>query len=608
MKRVLLLTGAALALAACSRGEATETTIETAAVERRDIVVDAQATGVVEPIFVVEVKSKSSGQIIEMPVDVGSEVKPGDLLVQLDTRDVKNQYDQAAADLAAAQARLEVAKSQRDRSKNLYDAQIITRQEFETSGLEYENARAQIIRTETTLDIARQRLEEGTVRAPVVGTIIEKPVSIGQVIASASTSASGGTTILKMADLSKVRVRALVNETDIGQIAAGQPARVVVDAFPNQPFFGTVEKVEPQAVVQQSVTMFPVLVSLSNEAGLLKPGMNGEVSVEISRRENVLAVPNDAIRTMRELQTTAAALGLDPDSAQAALRNQFGNRGGPPQAGGPGGDTGGAARVGRGDVALDQPPQGGQRGPGGLAMPQVTDAQCAEVDAAFAKQPAARARLDSLRAQMRSGAIQREQMMQESQRVYGTVGVDARVAGACMRRGQQGGPNGGQPGQGAPGGAAPAQRAPGQGGPAQGGQAGAEGRTFFQGQAGGMGGGMGGRGGRTGLVFVAKNGTYEPRMVRLGASDFDYTEVLSGVEEGESVALLAVVAMQAERDERNEQMRSRMGGPIPGMGGGGQRPAGGGGAGQRPAGGGGPAGGGAARPPAGGGPGGGGGR
>ena len=128
-------------------------------------------------------------------------------------------------------------------------------------------------------------------RAPVVGTIIEKPVSIGQVIASASTSASGGTTILKMADLAKVRVRALVNESDIGQIRAGLPARVTVDAYPDRPFVGTVEKVEPQAVVQQSVTMFPVLVSLSNEAGLLKPGMNGEVSVEISRRENVLAVP-----------------------------------------------------------------------------------------------------------------------------------------------------------------------------------------------------------------------------------------------------------------------------------------------------------------------------
>ena len=296
MKRYLFLLAA---LAACSRGDAADAPIETESVRRRDIVVDAQATGVVEPINIVEVKSKSSGQIVQMTVEVGTEVSPGDLLVQLDTRDVKNQYDQAAADLAAAQARQDVADAQRKRAQELYDRQITTRQEFETSALEYENARAALIRARTNLDLAQQRLEEATVRAPVTGTVIEKPVSIGQVITSATGSASGGTTILKMADLTKVRVRALVNESDIGQIQPGMTARVTVDAYPDRPFMGTVEKIEPQAVVQQSVTMFPVLVSLSNEEGLLKPGMNGEVSVVVDRRENVVAVPNDAIRTMR---------------------------------------------------------------------------------------------------------------------------------------------------------------------------------------------------------------------------------------------------------------------------------------------------------------------
>ena len=593
MQRTLyLLAAAALALSACKRGDAAGITIETAAVERRDIVVDAQATGVVEPIFIVEVKSKSSGQITQMTVEVGSEVKPGDLLVQLDTRDVKNQYDQAAADLAAARARLEVAKSQRDRNKNLFESQIITRQEYETAGLEYENARAQIIRTETSLDLAQQRLEEATVRAPVTGTVIEKPVSIGQVITSATGSASGGTTILKMADLTKVRVRALVNESDIGQIQAGMPARVTVDAFPDRPFWGSVEKIEPQAVVQQSVTMFPVLVSLSNESGLLKPGMNGEVSVEINRRENVLAVPNDAIRTMREVQTAAQALGLDPDSVQAQLRAQFGNRGGQgAPAAAPGGDTGAAARVARGDVAEAQPAQGargGQGGQGGPNMPQVTAAQCAAVDSAFARQPQARRQLDSLRERMRSGGMDMAAMRSESQRIYATLGVDARTAGACQRRGQGGqGAAGSQNGQGRPQGAGPAGTA----------TAGAAGRTFFQGQ-GGAAGGMGGGRARTGLVFVAKNGTYEARSVRLGVSDFDFTEVISGLEEGESVALLAAATLQVQRDNQNEQMRQRMN-PLGGGATGGQR--GGGGAGGAGAGGAG-----AARPPAGGGGGGGG--
>ena len=105
------------------------------------------------------------------------------------------------------------------------------------------------MRATTNLDLAKQRLEDATVVAPVSGTIIDKPVSLGQVIASATGSVTGGTTLLKMADLTKVRVRALVNETDIGNVRAGQPARVTVDAYPERPFQGVVEKIEPQAVV-----------------------------------------------------------------------------------------------------------------------------------------------------------------------------------------------------------------------------------------------------------------------------------------------------------------------------------------------------------------------
>ncbi|HEU4628541.1 MAG TPA: efflux RND transporter periplasmic adaptor subunit [Gemmatimonadaceae bacterium] len=557
MKRFLLLAPVTLlALAGCKRGDAAAVSIETEPVQRRTIVVDAQATGTVEPINIIEVKSKSSGQIVQMPVEVGTDVQPGDLLVQLDTRDVKNQYDQAAADLAAARARLDVAEAQRKRNQELYDAKIITRQEFESTSLEYENAKAALIRSQSSLDLAQQRLDEATVRAPVVGTVIEKPVTIGQVITSASTSASGGTTILKMADLKKVRVRALVNETDIGSIRSGLTARVVVDAYPTQPFFGTVEQVEPQAVVQQSVTMFPVLVSLNNDAGLLKPGMNGEVSVEITRREDVLAVPNDAVRTPREVQAVAGMLGLDPDSVQAQLRAQMGRRMNG-EAAAPAGDTttaGAQVRVAPGDVALDQPPGGDRRGAGGPAMPQVTDEQCRAVDAAFAKQPAARKQLDSLRQLMRGGSGDMQALRAEQQRIYAALGVEPRTAGACLRRGQ-----GTQGGAGSQPGVQPAN-----------GERGGRGMRGQRGQGGATAFGGAGRG-RTGLVFVVRNGRYEPRMVRLGVSDFDYTEVLSGLEEGDEVALLAAAAMQAQREERNQSMRDRMGGGLPGVPGGGGR-------------------------------------
>lgn len=204
--------------------------------------------------------------------------------MQVDTRDVKNQYDQARADQRSARVSLDVALAQKERSDELFKSRIITTQEFENAQLAYTQSQGHVVRANTNLDLAQQRLEDATVVAPVAGTIIEKPVALGQVITSATGAFGGGTTLLRMADLSKVRVRALVNETDIGKVRPGQPARVTVDAYPDRPFEGVVEKIEPQAVVQQSVTMFPVIVSLENSEGFLKPGMNGEVSMLIDRR------------------------------------------------------------------------------------------------------------------------------------------------------------------------------------------------------------------------------------------------------------------------------------------------------------------------------------
>src|SRR5919202_2535993 len=215
----------------------------------------------------------------------------------------------------------------------MYKARVITAQEHESAALDYANAQAQVVRSRASLDLAKQRLEDATVRAPVTGTVIEKDVALGQVITSATGAFGGGTTLLKMADLNQVRVRALVDETDIGQVQPGQQATVTVDAYPDRPFRGAVEKIEPQAVVQQSVTMFPVLVSIQNREGLLKPGMNGEVSILIDERDNVLAVPNDAVRNPREAMQAAVALGLDPRAVQQQLQAQFAgvrSRGGRP--------------------------------------------------------------------------------------------------------------------------------------------------------------------------------------------------------------------------------------------------------------------------------------
>lgn len=548
MTRKFLMLLPLVGIAAACGGEKEQTlTIRTAPVERRTITVQAEATGVIEPINVVEVKSRSSGQIIEMPVETGTLVRPGALIVQLDTRDVQNQYDQTRADLDAAEKRLEVSEIQKKRSDDLLKAQIITQQENETAQLDYANAASAIVRARAALDLAQQRLDDARVTAPVMGTIIGKPVALGQVIQSGTSTAGGGTTIVMMADLTKVRARALVNETDIGSVAAGLEATVIVDAFPDRPFRGVVEKIEPQAVVQQNVTMFPVLISLENRDGLLLPGMNGEVSIISERRVDVLAVPNEAVRSVREAAQAAEILGLDPDSVQAQLRGAMGGMGGGrPGANGPGGGRPVQVQTGRGFVDLAiQGPQGRQGG----QLPTVTDAQCKEIETARAAKPDAAKKVADLTAKMREPDADRQAIMGDLRVAYTELGVDMNVMRACTIRTQNAG--GAAPAAGAASGAAQrggAARTPQGGATAGATQSALPSRTPT----------------RTGLLFVQKaDSTWEPRVVRLGVADYDYTEVISGLEEGEQVALLSAAALQMQRAATQDRMRAMTGGSSP---------------------------------------------
>jgi HlyD family secretion protein len=608
---VPLLSLALLASAeGCRRNNNTRIEIQTAAVTRRTITQEAVASGAVEPINVVDVRSKSSGQISEMTVETGSQVKKGDLLVQLDTRDVRNQYDQAKADLDAANAKLKVSETQLKRNEELFKQKIITAQELETAQLDYTNSQASIIRAKTSLDLAQQRLEDATVRAPISGTIIAKTVSLGQVIASATSSASGGTSLLQMADLSVVRVRANFNETDIAYVSPGQEATATFDAYPDRPFRGVVEKIEPQAVVQQSVTMFPVLVTLQNSDGSLKPGMNGEVSVLVDSRENALAVPNDAIRQTRDALSTSKLLGLNADSVQASIREQMaamgggfgGGAGGNGVRGGRGqGNSGNSGNSGngrrqsesRGEVALAETDQGDQRQGGrrgGMNLPQVTDQDCARVTAAFAKNPKAQEALQALRGQ-RGGAggaggggnVDMQRIRAVSDSIYTVLGLDAGVARACQFRNRQAqsGAGGGDQQRGP--GADAANRAGRSGG---GGAAGGGAATAAAPQGGGERGpvpagelSMARTRSRPALVYVAQGTGYAPRVIRVGLSDLDYTEVAAGLQEGEQVVLLAALQLQAQRDSANARARAMQSG-VPGMQKGGTMPGGGGGPGR----------------------------
>jgi HlyD family secretion protein len=309
---------ALVVLSACKQEEA-PLTYQAVPVERRDIIVSAQASGTVQPDTTVEVKSKASGEILDLAVETGQVVKRGALMVRVDPRIPRNAVAQAQADLEVAQARLTNASSQRRRADELFKSQSITEQEHEQALLDYANANAEVIRARVAVDNARDQLDDTNVRAPINGTIIEKQVERGQVISSPTNDVGGGTVLLKMADLNLVQVRTLVDETDIGKIQPGQRATVTVEAFPSRPFPGTVLKIEPQAQTEQNVTMFPVLVRIDNKEGLLRPGMNAEVEVHVGRREDVLTVPNAALRTQRDVGSAAQVLGLAPEHVQQQL-------------------------------------------------------------------------------------------------------------------------------------------------------------------------------------------------------------------------------------------------------------------------------------------------
>ena len=491
-----------MAAAGCRSGEAEPASaLQTTNVIRGMLRITAEATGTVEPIRKVEVKSKASGEILALAVDVGDQVETGALLARIDPRDVRNAYEQANADLEVAQARLEISEAQARRSRELVDAGVITAQEFESSRLELANAQAGLVKAQTNLQLAEARLGDVTIAAPLSGTIIQKSVEEGQVIQSASQNVSGGTTLFVMASLLEMQVRTLVDETDMGPIRPEMPALVQVEAFPDRQFQGTVEKVEPQAVVESNVTMFPVIVRLDNRDGTLRPGMNAEVEILVDEAYDILLVPNNAVVLPRDIAPAAAVLGLDPeqlDMAALGVRMR-----------GPGGaGVRGAAFAEANGGASGASPEGGVQ----------------------ATSP------DSLRAR-----VQRGELSPDSARtvVRGMRGPGGRAAlGVDGDELRERGP--GMAGRGS--GVLQAPTAP-EGAPT--------------------------RETRRAVVFVVNaQGTPEPRAVQIGLNDYDYTEVVTGLADGDQVAVLGAAQLQAQNEEFLNRIRQVRGGVFGGGGGG----------------------------------------
>ena len=324
MKNIKLLHISFFILILTSCGSSNDDTKETTFYKKENVStkkleLSIEASGVIEAISSVEIKSKASGEVLYLGAEVGDLVKKGSILGQIDQRTPKNILDQSKSDLEASKVRLENAKSQFERGKELHSQGSISDKEFEDIQESYAQAKSTVVRTEVTFENAKIALDDTIVRSPVEGPIISRPVEVGQVISSPTQAVGGGTILMTMADLSKVRVRALVDEIDVGKVSIGQTVSIKVAAYRDREFFGIVSKIEPMAMVEQNVTTFPVLIDIDNDDNLLLLGMNTDVVIEVLNKDVSLSTPTMSLRTRKDIYSAANILNIPKQTVDQFL-------------------------------------------------------------------------------------------------------------------------------------------------------------------------------------------------------------------------------------------------------------------------------------------------
>ena len=290
--------------------------------QTKQLELSIEASGIIEAISSVEIKSKASGEILFLGAEVGDYIDKGFVLGQIDQRTPKNILDQSKSDLDAAKVRLSNAESQYDRGKELHNNGSISDKEYEDIQENFAQAKSTLVRTEVTFENAKIALDDTVVRSPVEGTVISRPVEVGQVISSPTSAVGGGTLLMTMADLSKVRVRALVDEIDVGKVSIGQSVSIKVAAYRDKEFYGVVAKVEPLARIEQNVTTFPVLIDINNDENLLLLGMNTDVVIEILNEEVSLSVPSMSLRTRKDIYSAASIVNMPKETVDTFLLNK----------------------------------------------------------------------------------------------------------------------------------------------------------------------------------------------------------------------------------------------------------------------------------------------
>ncbi len=304
-------------------------------VEKGDLAKSVVATGKVTPITKVEVKSKASGIVKKLMVDAGDKVKKGQLLAQLDKAEIEAQVEQSRAAVEAAEANLKSSEADFERAKvdaegpdvpllkRAYERAIGMAKEgvVSTSALEdaqknYELAlnkqnvskaqvtvlKAKIAQSQGQLSQDRANLKQleeqlsyTDIQSPIDGVVLSRNVEMGDAVSSILVLGSSATLVMTLGDISQVYVKGKVDESDIGRVYLGQPARIKVESFKDKTFNGVVTKISPMGVEKDNVTTFEVRVSINNPGGELKAEMTANAEVILEEHKNVLQIPEGSI-------------------------------------------------------------------------------------------------------------------------------------------------------------------------------------------------------------------------------------------------------------------------------------------------------------------------
>ncbi|MFZ9614964.1 MAG: efflux RND transporter periplasmic adaptor subunit, partial [Candidatus Methylopumilus sp.] len=285
-----------------------------------DIEQNVTANGTINPVSLVNVGTQVSGRVKKIYADYNDQVKKGQVLLELEDELFKAQIAASLGNVKNNEASLELAKANEMRMRSLFEKEYVSKQELDQSVQALKSAEAQLSTTKAQLKRDQTNYSYSIIKSPVSGVVVDRVVDVGQTVAASLQTP----TLFKIAqDLSKMQIDTSFAEADIGRIQVGQVAKFNVDAFPNTNFEGVVKQIRLNPTNTANVVTYNIVVSVDNPDQKLLPGMTAYVNINFAKHENVLLVPNAALRYKPKNEEIKLAMKKDikTDDTKSKVKN-----------------------------------------------------------------------------------------------------------------------------------------------------------------------------------------------------------------------------------------------------------------------------------------------